>query len=196
MPINCVVAAYEEDLSWIDECPPDWAVHVYLKGEPKRRPAREVRESRLFNLGREAHAFAFHNANSPQADYTVFLQGNPFDHDPHAIENAAAVIQRQDWVGWLGFRYDTRQNSPPFTPNDLSLWGVYESLFRSARRPDWLWFPAGAQLVVRREAISHRSRRFWQRLERMTFIDDWRMAHAIERLWPTIYDQHTPENTP
>ncbi len=190
--VNAVIASYKENLSWVDDCPDNWSVFVYAKGNPSSLPSRKVFVTELENVGREAHAFAYHNSRVAAADYTVFLQGDPFDHDPHAIETATRCMNRLDWVGWMGCRFDTRQNGPPYTPNCLSLWGVYGTLFEGGH-PDRLVFPAGAQLVVRKNAVAFRSQQFWSRLERMLATPDARMPHAMERLWPVVYDEYTQE---
>jgi hypothetical protein len=182
--VRLVVARYEEPLDWLDDVPPEWEVVVYNKGsEVNGRKAVD-----LPNVGREAHTFAHHNASAPPpADWTAFVQGNPFDHWPDPIDHIHRIVERGDRVGWLGFHYDTAWNDPPHTLDDLGFRAVWESLDLDGFCPTRLSFPAGAQMVVHGDVIAGHSMDWWKRAALTAATGDWRVAHCFERLWPVIY---------
>ena len=95
--VELVVARYNEDPSWaIAGAQTDgWNVTIYNKGAAWRRENRSsgggsVRWRALPNLGREAHTLLSHiEANyDALADWTVFMQGDPFDHIPDGLNIA------------------------------------------------------------------------------------------------------------
>jgi len=184
MSVCVVVARYQEDLTWLADVPAAWSVRVYDKsGEDNGYINRP-------NVGREAETFCHHNATEPPAEWTVFLQGNPFDHWPNPIQHAQRIIargDRGDRVGWLGYHYDTDWNQPPHTLHALDFATTWYDLGLEGICPTRLSFPAGAQMVVHKSAISSRHRAWWQRAAEVTATEDWRVAHCLERLWPVIY---------
>lgn len=84
--MDIVVARYKEDLGWLgDLC--DKAV-IYNKGPLDDAveagwKAKGARVVYLENVGRESHTYLRHiidNYDGGLAEWTVFTQGNPFDH--------------------------------------------------------------------------------------------------------------------
>lgn len=184
--MRLVVARFNEDLGWLAEVPQEWAIYVYNKGEPVEPPARCVVVQRP-NVGREAETFAYHNAVIPAAQWTVFLQGNPFDHWGDPIADAQRIAARGDRVGWLGYHYDTAWNIPPHTVAHLDVQAVWNDLGMDGACPSRFSFPAGAQMVVHGSVIAKRHQAWWQRAAQVAASGDWRVAHCFERLWPSIY---------
>jgi len=176
-----VVAKHKEDLSWLADVPAAWRVRVYDKGGEDNGYVNRP------NVGREAETFAHHNATEPLVEWTVFLQGNPFDHWPDPIQHAQRIMARGDRVGWLGYHYDTAWNVPPHTLADLDFPTVWHDLGIEGVCPTRLSFPAGGQMVVHDSVITARHRVWWQRAATVTATNDWRVAHCLERLWPVIY---------
>jgi hypothetical protein len=184
--IRLVVARYNEDLGWLAGVPREWSVYIYNKGEPVDPPGPCLVVQRP-NVGREAETFAHHNATIPPSDWTVFLQGNPFDHWNDPLGDAQRIVARGDRVGWLGYHYDTAWNVSPHTLKDLGFVKVWDDLHIGGICPTRLSFPAGAQMVVHGSVIENRSRGWWENAAKVAATDDWRVAHCFERLWPVIY---------
>lgn len=126
-----VIARYNENLDWISRIPVSYDVIIYNKGpEINSRTAldRANRIERLVNSGRESDTILRHvlNKNDHTDGYTVFLQGNPFEHSPDIIELLSdcgnwAEIQPLSCAGCQLATY-----RPP-----ISYTGGLKSLFRS-----------------------------------------------------------------
>jgi len=182
-----VVARYQEPLDWLDDVPSEWRIVVYDKSGDRPDGPDKHRTIRRPNVGREAETFLWHNVTAAPGGYTIYLQGNPFDHCPDPIGQAKFIMGRGDRVGWLGPHYDTAWNVEPHRLEDLPMEAVWNALFPFQPQPRRFSFPAGAQMVVWQSAISGRPYEFWLEAHELACIDDWRVAHCFERLWPTIY---------
>ena len=83
-----VVARYNEDVQWTKQFQ---NVIIYNKGTKLEDGYNEII---LDNVGREGHTYykyiCDHYKDLP--DYTIFLQGNPFDHSPNIIFNLTRYI--------------------------------------------------------------------------------------------------------
>lgn len=186
--IRLVVARYNEDLGWLTEVPGGWSVYVYNKGDEVRPLVKNQMVAHIQNVGREAETFCRHNANvMPRDFWTVFIQGNPFDHWNDPLGDAQRIMARGDRVGWLGYHYDTAWNVPPHTVAHLDVKAVWNAIGLDGACPARFSFPAGAQMVVHGSVITKRHRAWWQRAAEVAATDDWRVAHCFERLWPEIY---------
>lgn len=89
--LSFVVARYKEDIAWIDHLPADAVVHLYNKG-PAIAPGtlrRDVRLVELRNAGRESGTYMhhlMHDFRADAGDFTVFTQGDPFEHAPGFLD--------------------------------------------------------------------------------------------------------------
>ena len=112
-----VIARYCEELEWITRIPAGFSVTVYNKGPEIISPpvlARVNRLETLPNNGRESDTFLRHILGQrPLAtDYTVFLQGDPFEHSPDLIDLLNARPSWQD-LQPLSWRWLSGKNIPP-----------------------------------------------------------------------------------
>ena len=75
-----VVARYHENIEWTKSFYP---VVIYNKGIP----LYVDNEVRLKNVGREGHTYYQYICDNYEklSEYTIFLQGNPFDHSPNLL---------------------------------------------------------------------------------------------------------------
>jgi hypothetical protein len=83
-----VVAAYTEDVSWVRAVP--FPVTVYHHRDCLLVPG-DIPCVPLPNVGREAHVYLTHIVGhyDDLDDYTVFSQGNPFEHSPDFLARIA-----------------------------------------------------------------------------------------------------------
>ncbi len=117
MQDEVVIARYSEDLDWVARIPSAFQVVIYNKGapitsEPALRRAGQV--TALPNGGRESDTFLRHALGQPAAadGYTVFLQGNPFEHSPDILRLLEA---RARWQALqpLSWRWIGAEETPP-----------------------------------------------------------------------------------
>lgn len=89
--LDIVIAHYNEDLSWVDKYRENNRVFIYSKGE-------NVQGKKLNNVGREAHTYWYHILHvEDKAEYTVFLQGDPFAH----TDNLDERMQQRGLFNWV-----------------------------------------------------------------------------------------------
>jgi hypothetical protein len=87
-----VVARYNEDLEWTKQFS---NVIIYNK---EIQLTDDFNQILLNNVGREGHTYYKHIYDNYDnlAEYTIFLQGNPFDHSPNIISNLNKYINNAD----------------------------------------------------------------------------------------------------
>ena len=112
-----VIARYNENLDWISRIPVSYDVIIYNIGpEINSRVAldRANRIERLVNSGRESDTILRHvlNKNDHTDGYTVFLQGNPFEHSPDIIELLSECGHWEE-IQPLSWRWVSARNLPP-----------------------------------------------------------------------------------
>jgi len=88
MNYNIVVSRFNEDITWTKQFK---NVIIYNKGNDD---IDEYNPIKLKNVGREGHTYYkyIYDNYEELADYTIFLQGNPFDHCPTIIEDITEII--------------------------------------------------------------------------------------------------------
>ncbi len=189
MTIELVVARYLEDLSWLNNIPPQIRARVYDKSPSGNLP----------NIGREAHTYLHHICENYDAlpDVTVFAQGHPFDHafDFHKTLRALPATFETSNFRWLGHIIDTDDCNgarlfATWSKNNgderLDMQGFHRALFGSDG-PATYTFVLGAQFIASRALIRARSLPFWRRaLAVATEFPD--AAHCYERSWNRVLD--------
>ncbi len=110
MTSEVVIARYSEDLDWVTQIPAEFSVTIYNKGAKITSAAVLGRAEKivdLVNSGRESDTILRHVlAKKAFTDgYTVFLQGDPFEHSPDITALLGAWrswkdLQPLSW-GWL-----------------------------------------------------------------------------------------------
>ena len=180
--VQLVVAAYHEDLSWLNEVA--CSVLVYHKGGacPEGVPC-----VMLPNTQREAGTILHHVVTRYDhlAPVTIFCQGWPFDHSPDFLARLALPYDRptsltihylpgkpEQWIkdrdlieeahGFVSRYGDATIQAHPGVPAwfDTRSW---DYLF-DVPMPRPLWFGYGATWAVPREFIRARPRVFWAHL--------------------------------
>lgn len=91
MSYTIVVARYNENVEWTK---PFSNVVIFNKGE---KLDEGYNEHLLENVGREGHTYYNYICENYDklSDYTIFLQGHPFDHSPNLIDNLHRHINTQ-----------------------------------------------------------------------------------------------------
>jgi hypothetical protein len=178
-----VIAAYQEDLSWLEHV--TIPAVVYTKGGAWSRVHPNVS---LPNVGREAHSYLYHIVQRWEdlADWTFFGQGDPFDHAPDFIarlaldyriptpltaryradfpSEAVRAHDRVEWVDGHEVRYgDARHfglRSEQAGPWIARAWrAVFDGPL-----PERFWFGYGAMWAVPKSAIHARPLALWRHL--------------------------------
>jgi hypothetical protein len=187
MTICIVVARYNENVEWTTPFP---NVILYNKGDKFEDNYNEIV---LPNVGREGHTYYTHICDNYDtlADYTIFLQGNPFDHSPHIIENLHKIINSPGLnidFGFLSERIFRSNLSGDFYHHGLPLIDTYEKLFNERKENMEFIFGAGAQFIVSKKRILNRPKEFYTKIVEMLQTDINPIeGFVIERFNPLIF---------
>jgi hypothetical protein len=187
--MKIIVARYSENMEWTI---PFENVIIYNKGEPIQYP----NEIFLPNVGREGHTFytyIYENYDNLD-DYTIFLQGNPFDHSPNIIETLQNLIIRNK-TGELNETFiliseriiDCNLTGCKFHYG-LPMQDIYEYLFNKRIVDLPFIFGAGAQFLVSKEQILSRPKEFYLKIIKMLDYHSHPIeGFVIERFHPLIF---------
>jgi hypothetical protein len=195
--LKIVIARYKEDITWANALHNE--VLIYDKsGEPCVLPAVLPTVS-LANVGREGHTYAYHILTHYDTldDYTVFLQGYPFDHSPQLEKQLREIRDRIEQGTQSDFQYVSQRvlfSNLERCPYDITLnmVPVYEKVFgpfgAMKKEGHPFVFGAGAQFVVSRAAIQSRPRAFYQNLCSILEYDVNPIeGFSVERFWQMIF---------
>lgn len=157
-PYLVIAANNNEDTSWVGDLPH----YVNSTYHPQ---------------GREAYTYLrWMIMGCPDRD-VVFVQGDPFKHDPKFMDHLA-----NDAFRTYGTIYDCNSNSGPQYDAPLNSWCDVLGL----PRQDTFTFVAGAQYRVTPEQINSRTTEFYEALLKLTFVNK-NSPWILERLWSTIW---------
>lgn len=203
-----VIARYREPLEWVAALPGTLDVTIYNKNPAIVDPGVDTFRAVYGNVrteyttgglsslnvvdipnpptGREAHTFLYHlvYCYGCLADFTWFLQGNPFDHAPslHKLDDTPDVPFV--WVSPVVITSDRFGN--PHHPG-LPVADAYHALMGN-EPPDAFQFSPGAQFGVSRELVYNKPQSFYQRAAEILetrFNDTY--AWTMERLWYYLF---------
>jgi hypothetical protein len=112
-----IIARYAENLDWVTDIPPEFSVVVYNKGAPITSEAVLGRVDKLValpNSGRESDTFLRHVLDKRDFGdgYTVFLQGDPFEHSPDIIR-LLGLHPSWEAIQPLSWRWLANEKRPP-----------------------------------------------------------------------------------
>ena len=158
--MRIVVARYNENVDWTKEFD---NVTIYNKGEPL---PTEFNEIRLNNVGREGHTYYTHIVTQYNNldDFTIFLQGNPFDHSPNIIETLRRLQRNTSDFEFISEQKLICRMSGCHHHKDLPLYKTFTALFgvKPLDRP--FLFGAGAQFIVSKQKILKHSLNFYKKI--------------------------------
>lgn len=161
-----VVARYNEHLEWTRQFS---NIIIYNKGEPL---SDDFNQKCLINVGREGHTYYKHIYDNYDnlTDYTIFLQGNPFDHSPNIISNLNKYVNNIDLS--IDFEFlsehilDCNLSDCPYH-NGLPLIDTYEKIFGERKEYMEFKFGAGAQFIVSKKQILQKPKEFYLKIIEM-----------------------------
>lgn len=198
VPLRVVIARYKEDISWADGLSHERAVIYHKSDTPCISPHPVVS---LANVGREGHTYAYHILTHYDTldDYTLFLQGYPFDHSPHLETQLHEIHDRIAQGTQPDFQYVSQRvlfSHLERCPYDITLNMIptYEKVFGSfhsfgtKKKGHPFVFGAGAQFIVSRAAIQSRPCSFYQNICNLLEYDVNPIeGFSIERFWQMIF---------
>lgn len=190
--VKIVVARYAENIEWTEDYD---NVLVYNKGV--KLVDGYYREIQIPNVGREGHTYYKYICDHYDAldDYTIFLQGHPFDHLPNILDELDDIRRKQrNGELELDFHYLTKpimecRLSGCTGHPGLPIKQVYEYVFDTKVTEDRVFmFGSGAQFIVSRERILQRPREFYERIVALLQKDVCPVeGYVIERLHSLIF---------
>jgi len=187
MTICIVVARYNENVEWTKQFP---NTIIYNKGQSLNDDYNEIF---LENVGREGHTYYKYICDNYDTldEYTIFLQGRPFDHSPNIINDIHTHINNKDLN--IDFQYlcEVRDSnlSGCWMHGGLPLIQVYEHLFNERRTDMHFQFGCGAQFIVSRERILKRSKEFYSKIVKMLeYSINPIEGYVIERFHQMIFN--------
>jgi hypothetical protein len=183
-----VVARYNEDLEWSKQF---LNVIIYNKGI---KLTNDFNQILLNNVGREGHTYYKHIYDNYDnlAEYTFFLQGNPFDHSPNIIYNLNKYINNTDLS--IDFEFlsehilDCNLDGCIYH-TELPLINIYEKLFDERKNNMKFKFGSGAQFIVSKKKILQRPKEFYLKIVEMLENDINPIeGYVIERFHNLIFN--------
>jgi len=182
--MKLVVARYNENVEWSKQYE---NVVIYNKGSPLSGYSNVID---LPNVGREGHTYYHHIYTNYDIldDYTVFLQGNPFDHTPNLHDILKDIHEFSDEYATLCSQvYLTNVINCPTHPN-LPMLEVYETLFGECKKIKHFIFGAGAQFIVSKKCIHKRPKEFYKNIVDLLAYDKSPIeGYVIERYHGLIF---------
>ena len=174
-----VVARYNEDVEWCRQYP-----HiVYNKGQHLDTSIP------LPNIGREAHTYLYHIVHQYDVldDYSIFVQGNPFDHCRDLLGRIKSYTQEgarcPDFELLSDQILTTSSEACQWHPG-LPMKEFHARLFGNTP-PRVFRFGAGAQFVVSKRVIQMIPKSVYQSL--LDTIDKNKGPWVIERFWEQLF---------
>ena len=199
MKKEVVIARFQEDLQWLHSVR-GWVLTVYNKGEPVAPDSLPwgCEQIPLENWGREAGTYLHHIVENYDqlADFTAFVQGHPFDHNPESVTELNADLFGRDFsffsihshggeLGEFGAVVRCQRDGSPHH-GGLAIPQMAERHGVSVPDEGWVFSP-GAQFVVSRRAIHRHPVGFYASL--MEECRDHSAGYILERLWMSFFTE-------
>lgn len=177
MTICIIVARYDENVEWTKQFININIINliIYNKGDDNLKNYNG-NVINLKNVGREGHTYykyIYENYDNLE-DYTIFLQGNPFDHSPNLINNLNNYIN--NYINNKELNIDFEYLSETILNCNLSgckyhyglpLIDTYEKLFNERKENMEFIFGCGAQFIVSKKNILKRPKEFYYKIVEM-----------------------------
>jgi len=193
MSFSIIVARYNECVKWTKEFP---NVIIYNKGEILDESFNEIL---LNNVGREGHTYYKYICDNYDnlSDFTIFLQGRPFDHSPNILKNLNKIInnnERDFNFKWLSERIigSTLKEQYKNYMKVRTIHKVWKKLFDVHDENHKCVFGAGAQFIVSKDNILKNTKEFYEKIVKMLeYSKDPVEGYVIERIHKYILNPET-----
>jgi hypothetical protein len=189
---TCIcVARYGEDLNWLQSVKHPVQITVYNKGRPNYQTERHMAIN-LSNVGRESHTYLHHiieNYNN-LPEYTIFMQGYPFDHSPNLYATLDRFFSTNDKPAaqHISEKLIVCNLSGCRHHRGLPLREVHNEVFGPGTTDKQFIFGAGAQFLVHKSLILKHSLSFYQRcIELVNKEVNPINGFVFERFWGLIF---------
>jgi hypothetical protein len=189
--MKIIIARYNENIDWSKQFD---NLIIYNKG----RPLNLYNEININNVGREGHTYYkyIYDNYDTLDEYTMFLQGNPFDHTAEIItkiKNIRQQILSNTYNEKLTFLSDKIFNcsiNGCIHHKGLPLIETYFKLFNCQPDTNLMFlFGAGAQFIVSKEQIHKRPREFYLKIVNiLEYSINPIEGFVIERFHGLIFD--------
>jgi hypothetical protein len=189
--MRVIIARYQEDVSWANGVP---NCIIYNKSQSHPNTIHPIIQ--LSNVGREGHTYLHYIITNYEQleDYTIFLQGYPFDHSRN-LEDKLKDFQKRinEEKQVISFEYISQNiisSNIERCPTDitLNLIPTYKTVFGIDKTNHPFIFGAGAQFIVSKETILSRPKSFYENM--ITLLDydiNPYEGFVIERLWNMVF---------
>ena len=190
MSICIVVARYNECVEWTKQFP---NVIIYNKGINLDNSYNEVL---LNNVGKEGHTYYKYICDNYEnlSDYTIFLQGNPFDHSPNILSNLNKYITNKELSIDFDYLSEYIQRSSlvleslvhPVCKNIRNTWKM---VFGVNIEDHECIFGAGAQFIVSKNKILKNTKEFYNNIVKvLEYTINPEEGYDIERFHKYIFN--------
>lgn len=165
MKLNFIVARYKENIGWLKQLPSESKIYLYNKGPEisENNKLDNMVIKNLPNTGRESGTYLYYmmnDHNSIESDYTIFTQGDPFEHSPNFLD---LIEENEKWknIQPLSLRWIEEKNIPPIKilEDEKSDWidniAIRQEFFSLKTWAPLGFFDEGAWLIGRRYLEKH-----------------------------------------
>jgi hypothetical protein len=194
--MKIIIARYNEDINWTRKFYETLGlsnVIIYNKGI-----ILDIsNEISMKNVGREGHTFfKYIYDNYDNLDnYTIFLQGNPYDHLPN-LDNILLKYINDEKIGNLNINFEFLSNNILKCNlngcryhNNIPLRKVYNKLFKCRKEPNEIIFGAGGQFIISKEKILYNPKEFYLEIVKILEYNISPIeGYVIERFTKVIFD--------
>jgi hypothetical protein len=183
-----VVARFEEDLSWLNGI--KHKIKIYNKGQNNIN--RDFIP--LANIGREATTILYHIITQYDnlSEYTIFLQGNPFQHYTktkellHGIPESIEPLYKFSDGCWAIADKILNETQEKISPMRVYPADFHDTFFRVPKKN--FLYASGAQYIVHKNNIRNKPITFYKKIM-SSFSWKGHEPWSIERVWPSIFDK-------
>lgn len=187
--MKIIVSRFNECVEWTKKLE---NVTIYNKGS---RLSGFLNSKTMENVGREGHTYYSYIYNNYDSldDFTVFLQGFPFDHSPNVIRDVLSFSKSLDFLP-LGRIFSTFRDHC-YHHDGLPSLNVYNYLFDDNFNSGEIEFTPGAQFIVSKRFILSRPRSFYLKIVNLlnNSINPIE-GYVIERFHRIIFDSEYKNN--
>jgi hypothetical protein len=187
--VDVAIATYNENLLWMKFIPPSWKTFVYCTDETRKEFPKGIKPVYLPNMGREAGQWIQHLIRNYDSlsDYTVFLQGMPFDHSAEALIKLLVTQEFPYPISYIG-------GMPPskdgffMQPFGDSL-AMFQKVYGSDPVPPPIPFQVGAQFYVHKKLIRNKPKSFYKKCLEEAYNPQYQsFGHMVEGCWGSFFD--------